>query len=467
MRCLHSLRMILAGLSVAVFSGETSAEGPPAALAKWLSGPQQWVKDTEGPVLSLGAPGEFDDTHIFAPGVVQDEAGQYLMFYPGSQGTPGNRWFRLGLATSRDGRSFQKSPANPVLGFDEEWRSILTPAVLRNADGTLLREDGKIRLFFSSARLGKSGLHTLHESRSVDGVKWDKPSPPLLENAYATSVLKTDKGYEMWYTDVVRRPWLIRHAVSTDGRTWKVDERPAVQLSQPWEGEVVLYPAVVKSGDVYLMWYGSYDNAIHRETTAIGFAASVDGVNWHKHPQNPVLRPDMGREWESNYVGSGSVVRLADGSFRYWYASRKAPPFNNLYFAINTARWAGPAEPASAPVAPVARSRPPIGNALPMPPKQGDTGIIAGGPGDAWIDVLETMDDGDLIARVWYVPTPARPGEETIGEEVTFLDVCLKGLTAADLAKKETRTRKFVVKGTKSFRTNCGGRTVLVFEPAP
>jgi hypothetical protein len=28
-----------------------------------------------------------------------------------------------------------------------------------------------------------------------------------------------------------------------------------------------------------------------------------------------------------------------------WYASRKQPPFVNKYFAINTARWAGPARP--------------------------------------------------------------------------------------------------------------------------
>ncbi len=160
------------------------------------------------------------------------------------------------------------------------------------------------------------------------------------------------------------------------------------------------------------MWYGSYDHAIRRETTAIGFAASVDGVNWHKHPRNPVLRPDPRREWESNYVGSGSVVRLADGSFRYYYASRKQPPFENLYFAINTARWKGPVGtggeiPASQP----ASARPGGDGNLAMPPRVGDAGIVAGGPAGAWIDVLETIDEDDLIVRVWYVPAAAgRPG---------------------------------------------------------
>jgi hypothetical protein len=458
------MRQLICTIVLLLLATPARAGDIPESVRRWL-GPQNWVKDTGAPVLSLGAAGQFDDTHIFAPAVIQDESGQFLMWYPGSQGKPGSRWFRLGLAASRDGKEFQKSSTNPVLGFEEEWRSVLTPAVLRNPEGSLLREDGKIRLFFSSARLGKSGLHTLHESRSVDGIHWDEPSAALLQNAYASSVLKTEKGYEMWYTDVVRRPWLIRHAISKDGREWNVDERPAIQLGQSWEGEVVLYPAVVQVDGVYLMWYGSYDNAIRRETTAIGFAASDDGVNWHKCPGNPVLSPDMGREWESNYVGSGSVMRLVDGSFRYWYASRKKPPFENLYFAINTARWTGP-EKTSTPELQVAAKKQTLkDNLLPMPPKQGDSGVIAGGPGDAWIDVLETVDDDDLIVRVWYVPAPARPGDESTAEEVTFLDMWLHGLSAADLAKPERRSRTFKVNGTKSFPTTCGGRSMLVLEP--
>src|SRR5262245_42144558 len=263
---------------------------PPRELAKWL-GPQRWEKDVAGPILSLGAAGAFDDMHIFAPAVIK-EKDHYLLWYNGSRGTRTMRVFRLGLATSKDGKAFERSEKNPVLEFKDGVRSVLTPALLRQGDGTVLREDGKLRLWHSAADLARGGLHTLHETTSTDGILWAEPSAPLLDHCYCPSVLKTEKGYEMWYSDVSKRPWVIRHALSADGRKWQVTERPVLQLSQDWEAEIVVYPTVLKIDGVYLMWYGSYYTAVRRQTTAVGFAASLDGLHWHKSPHNPVLVPD-------------------------------------------------------------------------------------------------------------------------------------------------------------------------------
>jgi hypothetical protein len=96
-----------------------SAE-PPAELARWLD-PQQWEKDTAGPIVSLGAAGEFDDVHIFAPAVAEWD-GRFQMWYCGSRGTRSARVFRLGLATSRDGKRFEKHAENPVLAFADHAR---------------------------------------------------------------------------------------------------------------------------------------------------------------------------------------------------------------------------------------------------------------------------------------------------------------------------------------------------------
>lgn len=427
-----------------IVCGSIVAAEPPKELAKWLA-PQQWQRDVEEPIVSLGMDGEFDDRHIFAPAVAE-EGGKFSLWYSGSRGTPGNRVFRLGLATSYDGKRFEKHVGNPVLEFADGAHSILTPALSRNANGSVLRENGKLRMWFSSAMLGKSGLHTLHESTSSDGVHWEAPSEPLAENAYCPTVLKTERGYEMWFSDVSRRPWVIRHATSEDGRRWNVAPRPALVLSQEWEAEVFVYPTVLKVDDAYLMWYGSYDHAIRRETTAIGFAVSLDGQNWHKHPQNPVLRPDPARTWESNYVGSGCVMRLADGSFRYWYASRKAPPFLNLYFAINTARWAGSAHSAAVAL-------------LRLPPQKDDVGLLAEDvSAGRTVEVLEVTGDKDAIVRAWY-------RDEAAGGE-TFADLWMRGIETKGMAAGAVVRSKqtFRVSGNQLIDTTCGKRSFVVVE---
>jgi hypothetical protein len=330
--------LVCCGLAIPQFA---RADDPvPRAIQKWLR-PQSWLRDTEGPVVQLGKSGEFDDTHLFAPCVGRVD-GLYLLWYSGSTGSVGERVFDLGLARSADGRTFAKHVPNPVFRFGDGKHSVLTPTLLRRADGSVLREDGNLRMWFSSTHFaGKSGLHTLHETRSVDGVGWSQPSAPLLEHVYAPTILKEGNEYRMWYTDVSRDPWVIRLATSRDGRRWNGHPDPVLVPEAPWEKARLFYPAVLKSDGVYLMWYGSYWTA-RANTTAIGLAASLDGIRWYRNSHNPVLGPDPDRPWESHYTTSQSVVRNDDGSFRIWYASRKQPPFVNKYFAIGTATWVGP-----------------------------------------------------------------------------------------------------------------------------
>jgi predicted GH43/DUF377 family glycosyl hydrolase len=346
---MFSMPHVIARFALMMILVTTSlADEPAAEVAKWL-GRQEWQRDAKEPVLNLGQPGEFDDTHLFAPTVIRED-GKYLMWYCGSQGfahdlaptrTKDERTFRVGLATSQDGVHFQRH-AGPVMALSTPRLSIVTPTVLREANGQPIREDGKLRMWFTSATFGGGGQpHAIQQAVSIDGIEWTDVSPIQIPKAYAPAVVKTPDGYKLWYTEPGRYPWLIRHAVSPDGQAWTVTEKPVLVISQAWEHDLQIYPCVLLVDGVYLMWYSSYLQKNH-ETTAIGFAASLDGVTWYKHPENPVLRPDPSRAWESHYVSSHSVMRLKDGRFRIWYASRKSPPFQNLYFALNTAVWSGP-----------------------------------------------------------------------------------------------------------------------------
>ena len=305
-----------------------------------MSTAQDWQRDSDDPCIGLGEQGAFDDMHLFAP-CVACENGTYYMWYSGSQGTVAGRVFTLGLATSSDGVHFAKDPRSPVCHFAGD-RSILTPALLRHPDGSLCREDGRLRMWFCSCDFPSGDpRHTLHQMQSSDGVVWEWSPDEELEGAYAPTLIKEDGRYRLWFTDVRQEPWCFRYAESVDGRQWDLAPDPVLVLDQAWERQRLFYPTVLKVDERYWMWYGSYSQHNGEEMrTALGCAYSDDGLHWRKDPANPVFGPDPTRPWESHYTTSQSVLRLQDGSLRIWYASRPAPPFEHKYFAVGTARWA-------------------------------------------------------------------------------------------------------------------------------
>ena len=65
---------------------------------------------------------------------------------------------------------------------------------------------------------------------SDDGLRWETPSAPLLENAYAPTLFWEDDHYRLWYTDVTADPWTIRAAQSDDGFEWQVHPQPVLEI---------------------------------------------------------------------------------------------------------------------------------------------------------------------------------------------------------------------------------------------
>lgn len=297
---------------------------------------QAWVRDSDVPCVALGPTGSFDDMHLFAP-AARVEGGKTYLYYCGSQGEVEDRVFRMGLSVSDDGRSFEKHEAAPVLEMGN-GASVLTPTFLRDTDGTVIREDGRLRLWFSSTTFPPGIVHTIHETTSEDGIAWSTPSDAQVTGAYAPTVIRDGDRYLMWYTDVTVDPWVFRFAESADGSSWTSHPEPVLAASQAWEADRLFYPTVIKRDGVYQMYYGSYQ-ASNRQTTSIGFAVSEDGVRWEKDPSNPVFGPNPERDWESHYTTSQSIHVQPDGSLRMYYASRTKPPFTHKYFAIGTAVW--------------------------------------------------------------------------------------------------------------------------------
>jgi len=164
-------------------------------------------------------------------------------------------------------------------------------------------------------------------ARSTDGVVWeDYPGNPVLRVGTGEawdcamvsrlSVLYDGKKYHMWYTGYDGEHLRIGYATSLDGINWTKEAGPVLDVGAEgsWDGEGVSSPNVLYDGKRYRMWYAGYDG----EHLRIGYAVSLDGISWTKEA-GPVL--DVGAEgsWDSEGVSSPSV--LYDGKrYHMWYA---------------------------------------------------------------------------------------------------------------------------------------------------
>ena len=295
----------------------------------------QWIRDGS-PALELGNAGSFDDAHVLAPFVVYEE-GRYTMWYSGSRSIAENeRVFELGVAVSDTGCRFDRLRSHPVLEWHEPGGSILTPCLLRASDGSLLRESGRLRMWFSVTHFAIPGApHTLHHASSVDGVEWPPPSGMLLNEVYSPTVIKDGDLYRMWFVDVADRPWTIAHAESHDGLDW---QRTTSQVFTPERGnDYRNYPFVTKTDSGFEMWFSYVLQASPYKAVGIGYASSPNGIHWTESHDNPIVTPTPDHPWESQYCGSPCIAKRPDGKDRLFYASRNLAHPNHKYYALCSA----------------------------------------------------------------------------------------------------------------------------------
>ncbi len=189
-----------------------------------------WTMDPN-PVLTRGAPGEWDGDSIFSPAVIFD-GGLFHMWYSGWH----NNRERVGYATSPDGGVWTKYFDNPVMdvGPPGSWNDwIVRP-------GAVILDDGVLKMWFSAfdtTPIGRIGY-----AESLDGIAWTVRQDGVLAGG----------GPGAWDLDVVN-------------------------------------PSVVFDGQIYHMWYVGMD-ALPEQEHRIGYAFSGDGTHWTKHRGNPVVQ---------------------------------------------------------------------------------------------------------------------------------------------------------------------------------
>jgi signal transduction histidine kinase/DNA-binding response OmpR family regulator/predicted GH43/DUF377 family glycosyl hydrolase len=210
-----------------------------------------------------------------------------------------------------------KYPGNPVFqaGKEGEWDENLF-------DFDILFENDEYRMWYQGWSNDEPGKHKLGLATSSDGIHWEKHRDNPLDfknkkgdqetNFWTFDIIKIGSKYLMWYTTESKDPscaYKIGFASSADGITWNDHPEPVLSpgTADTWDAYLVSNPNVIFDGNGYHMWYTGISNRIPK-IASMGYATSIDGIHWKKHPANPVLKHGKQGSWDDQWVVGYSVT---------------------------------------------------------------------------------------------------------------------------------------------------------------
>jgi hypothetical protein len=223
----------------------------------------RWFTYFKNPVFGYGPPGTFDERGIRPQSVIKDSTG-YKMYFVGFTNEGDHA---VGLATSADGITWIRHPANPILdgGPPGTWDSLKISSASVYFDGS------SYTLWYTGENGGRPGIGL---ATSPDGISWTKyPGNPIL-----------------------------------------VPGPPG-----DWDDESVEKAKVINVENMFYMFYAG--NAISPVVNAfhIGCAFSADGIHWTKYGGNPVLQIGNAPDWDGMSLQTTGVI-YEDGRFHLWYS---------------------------------------------------------------------------------------------------------------------------------------------------
>lgn len=242
--------------------------------------PNQILQVSTSPCLDIGRPGCFDENGVLPTSVVALQDGRILMYYVGFELGHKIR-YRLftGLAISNDGGlSFDRVQRTPVLDRSDE-------ELFFRGGPFVLAEDAQFRMWYvagsewTTINEKPMPCYDLRHIQSHDGIHWP-PSGQVVfpvvdpdEHGFGRPwVVKTEAGYQLFFS--VRKRSLgqyrLAYAESPDGIHWtRADDKLGLDVSPgEWDGDAIMYSAVIQSGGQTWLFYNGNNFGEH----GIGFA---------------------------------------------------------------------------------------------------------------------------------------------------------------------------------------------------
>lgn len=287
----------------------------PRGAMRLRSRPGEWSEHPASPIVLPGDAGAWDDAVISEAKVIFD-GETYHMWYAGRWRHPEGLKtpMDIGYATSTDGVQWRKYEANPVLkrgdlgSYDENILS--APMVLYDGE--------TYHMWYSAANF--KGDWSISYATSTDGAYWIKASQnPLLKETHDARwdavylaepyVLWNGGSFQMWYNGAsAQTQTLLGYATSTDGVAWTRfgQNRPVLTVAPDgqWDDFAVARASVMYDGERYQMWYEGHNGGTWR----IGYATSLDGIDWTRGADNPIVDLGPDGSWKSNVASEPNVI---------------------------------------------------------------------------------------------------------------------------------------------------------------
>jgi len=225
-----------------------------------------WTKHGPAPIIDWNVAYSSDSLFL---------NGKYHIWYSKRETAVPPYGWQIKYIQSSDMINYDYDTLTTVMVEDQDWESrVLSP--------TVLLRDGLFHMWYMADP-------DIAYATSPDGLVWTKHGPVL--SHYGAQGVIYDKGiYKMFAS---RDPYrTIDLLESPDGIHWT--NRGEVLAGTPgtWDNQGVTSPDILIIGGIYYMWYGG-GVAYWPGNWKIGLATSLDGINWVKHPENPLLVPEL------------------------------------------------------------------------------------------------------------------------------------------------------------------------------
>jgi hypothetical protein len=293
-----SVHVVLDGVGLAArFADVTVTDGTQC------DSPGSWAAST--PFVALAPSSEayaWDGEGVSNPAIVSAATGDLVMYYTGCAPTIGgggcSSSLGFGRAVSSAGAPFQRDAKPRLTPTASNSLDVVLPAQALAGVGDAVR--GYFDVSFGSKDWNFAPFvdvptdPSITVAKPLDDTTLVRTTGSWDEDVCCATVMDRPGKRMLWYAgktagDTV---WHIGLAASTDGGVHftRVGSAPVFSggAREDYDGRGVSMPVVLydESRQLYRMWYTA--TALFG-VTSIGYAVSVDGIDWHKFPANPVI----------------------------------------------------------------------------------------------------------------------------------------------------------------------------------